>query len=71
MKHKNISHLTNVLNRKGMNLTDVSLMFYEDGESISHVLIHCPFAWDIWNGMMRDFGFSWVTHPNLARLLAG
>lgn len=47
--------------RKGMYLPNVCSLCYQDGESIAHVLLHCPFSWEIWCRVIRDFGLLWVS----------
>lgn len=57
------------LTKKGFYLTNVSLMCYKSSESISHLLIHCPYAWEVWSWMPRDFGMIWVYSMDLVHLL--
>ena len=35
-------------------------MCKRNGESIDHLLLHCPFAWDLWSMVLGLFGVSWV-----------
>lgn len=37
-----------VFSWKGMYLPNICLLCYVDGESIVHILIHCPFAAEVW-----------------------
>lgn len=32
---------------KGFNMPSVCLLCYQDTESTSHLLLHCPFSWEI------------------------
>lgn len=59
-----------VLICKGMYLTIICLFCYGNGESISHILIHCLFVADIWNAMWQDFGMTWPALPNMTSLLS-
>lgn len=54
---------------KGMYITNICLLNYGDGESVSHTLMHCPFVSDVWYVMLADFRMNWVIPPNVARLL--
>lgn len=58
-----------VLSNKGMYLMNIFLLCYKDGESISHILIHCLFVVDVWHAILRDFGMSWVSLPDVNHLL--
>ena len=35
-------------------------MCKRNDESIDHLLLHCPFAWDLWSMVLGLFGVSWV-----------
>lgn len=35
-------------------------MCRSDGESVNHLLIHCPVAWELWNFVLNLFHLSWV-----------
>lgn len=37
---------------------------------MSHILLHCPFAVDVWNAIVRDFGLTWVMSPDLPSVLS-
>lgn len=34
-------------------------------------MLHCPFAWEIWCGIAKDFGVSFIAPRNLMDLLLG
>lgn len=55
--------------RKGFYLPNVCLLCYQEVESVSHTLIHCPFSWEIWSGVSRDFGVTFIAPLDLAGLL--
>lgn len=59
----------NMLQWKGFCLPNISLLCYREAESSSHLLIHCPFPWEVWCGKARDFGVDFVAPPNLKSLL--
>lgn len=60
-----------VLWHKGFALPSICLLCYQDAESINHLLIHCPFAWEIWYGVSSEFGFTFVAPMNITNLLLG
>lgn len=37
----------NMLQRKGFYLPNICLLCYCDAESLSHLMIHCPFSWEV------------------------
>lgn len=41
--------ILNILGRKGMYLPNIFLVCYGNGESASHILIHYPFAEEVWD----------------------
>lgn len=56
---------------KGFTLSSICLLCYHDAESINHLLIHCPFAWEIWCGASRMLGSTFVAPLNLTDLPLG
>lgn len=59
----------NLLRRKGLFLVNFCCLCKADGESSSHTLEHCSFAWKVWFGILRDFGMRWVVPTDLYSLL--
>lgn len=59
-----------VLNRKGMYLPNICLLCYKDGESVSHVLLHCSFSMEVWTNMLQDFGMTWVFSSEVSSLFS-
>lgn len=55
-----------MLRRKGFYLPNICLLCHHDAEPLSHLLLHCPYSWDIWCGMARKFG---VVHCSYSLLL--
>lgn len=44
-----------ILRKKGLILTNFCSFCKEVGESVSHVLLHYPFSWEIWFRILRNF----------------
>ena len=42
-----------------------------DGETISHLLLHCPIAYGLWSVVFRSFGILWVLPEGVSDLLFG
>lgn len=53
-----------------MYLPNIYLLCYENGESASHILIHSPFAAEVWDAMLVDFGMCWVMPQDVPSLLS-
>ena len=49
---------------------DWCCMCKENGESISHLLLHCLAAMEIWNFMFSIFGIQWVMPGRVIALLS-
>lgn len=47
--------MMDILSCKGIYLTSICLMCYKDRESISNLLIHCPFVMDVWHALLKDW----------------
>lgn len=56
---------------KGLDLPSICLFCYWDIESAIHILLYCPFAWEIWCGIAKDFGVNFIGPHNLIDLLLG
>ena len=48
------------LRKRKVWILDWCFMCKRNGESIDHLLFHCPFAWDLWSMVLGLFGVSWV-----------
>lgn len=44
-------------------------MCKRDAETVDHLLIHCPVAWELWTLVFSWFGLQWVTLKNVMELL--
>lgn len=42
--------------RKGFYLPSICLLCYHEVELATHLLIHCPFSWEIWCGISGSLG---------------
>ena len=59
------------LMRRGYTLVGWCCMCRNDGETGSHLLIHCPIAAALWQLILRSFGVLWVFPNNIVNLLYG
>ena len=61
---------TDNLRRHQVIIMDWCCMCKNNGESSSHLLLHCPMAWDLWNFILSLFGLHWVMLRDVRDLLA-
>lgn len=40
-----------------------------ESESATHVLLHCPFSWQIWSSIIHEWGLSWCIQDSVDGLL--
>jgi len=45
---------------KGVAVVDWCYMCKKSGESVNHLLLHCPIAYDLWSMVWALFGLQWV-----------
>ena len=45
-------------------------MCKRNGESVNHLLIHCPLAFDLWSMVFTLVGIHWVMPKTMVELLA-
>lgn len=57
--------------KKGSHHSRICLHCDNSNKSCSHLLLQCPYAWEIWCGISHDFGLGFTTPPNLYTLLEG
>ena len=45
-------------------------MCKKSGESVNHLLLHCPFAYDLWSMVWALFGLQWVMPHGVSDLFS-
>ncbi|XP_028057000.1 uncharacterized protein LOC114260993 [Camellia sinensis] len=61
------------LQKIGVLTGGVSTLCYfckEEEESVRHVLLHCPFVWNVWSSLLKWWGLQWVIPDSVAGLLS-
>ena len=58
------------LTLKGRPLVNRCCMCCCDGESVAHLLLHCPISHTLWTFMIQAFGIHWVMPGSVAGLLS-
>ena len=58
------------LRKRKVRIIDWCYMCKCNGESIDHLLLHCPIASDLWSMILVLFGVSWVMPKSVVELLA-
>ena len=66
--HGRILTLDNLMVR-GHSLANQCCMCRCDGESVDHLLLHCPVTYTLWTLMLHPFGIHWVMQGMVAGLL--
>ena len=61
---------TDNLRRRRVIVLDYCWLCKRSGESISHLLLHCSFATEIWNFFVNIFGISWVMPCGIVEFLS-
>ena len=51
---------TDNLCKRHIVVLDWCYMCERCGESVDHLLLHCPLAWELWSLVFRLFGLHWV-----------
>ena len=67
--HSRILTLDNLM-LKGHHLANGCYMCCYDGESVGHLLLHCPVTHSLWTFMLQAFGIHWVMPGLVAGLLS-
>ena len=67
--HNQILTLDNLMLR-GCRLVNWCCICCCDGESVDHLLLHCPVTHIIWTFMLQAFGIHWVMSRSVAGLLS-
>ena len=58
------------LRKRQILILDWCCMCKRNGESVDHLLIHCPIAFDLWSMVFTLFGIHWVMPKTVVDLLA-
>ena len=67
--HDRILTLNNLMLR-GRILANWCCMCCYDGESVNHLLLHCPITHTLWTFMLQAYGIHWVMPRSVAGLLS-
>uniref|UniRef100_A0A2N9HXJ9 Reverse transcriptase domain-containing protein n=1 Tax=Fagus sylvatica TaxID=28930 RepID=A0A2N9HXJ9_FAGSY len=51
---------TENLRKRRVIILDWCCMCKSSGESVNHLLVHCPVAWELWSMVLVMFGKNWV-----------
>jgi hypothetical protein len=57
------------LRKRRVIIMDWCCMCKTSGESVNHLLLHCPVAGDLWNMIFSIFGVPWIMPRSVADLL--
>uniref|UniRef100_A0A2N9G2D1 Reverse transcriptase domain-containing protein n=1 Tax=Fagus sylvatica TaxID=28930 RepID=A0A2N9G2D1_FAGSY len=57
------------LRKRGYYITSWCCMCRCNGETVEHLLLHCPVAGALWNWIFKTFGIHWVISGTVADLL--
>ena len=60
---------TENLRKRRLVVIDWCCMCKRDGESVAHLLLHCPIASDLWGLVFSMFGVDWVMPRDVMELL--
>ena len=58
------------LRKRRVMIQDWCCMCKSSGESLNHLLLHCPVAWELWSMVLILFGISWVMPRGVGDLLS-
>lgn len=54
------------LNKRGFSFSNRCELCYKDMESIDHIFLHCSYAQEIWDAILKDLKVYWI-HPKTMR----
>ena len=57
------------LRKRHVLILDWCCMCKKGGETVDHLLLHCPFAWEVWSVVFDLFGVFWVMPRSIVELL--
>ena len=60
---------TDNLRKRRVMIQDWCCMCKSSGESVNHLLLHCPVAWELWSMVLILFGITWVMPRGVVDLL--
>ena len=55
---------------KGVTVIDWCYMCKKSGESVNHLLLHCPIAYELWSMVWALFGLQWVMPHGVSDLFS-
>ena len=61
---------TDNLRKRRVMIQDWCCMCRMSGESVNHLLLHCPIAWELWSVILILFGVTWVMPRGVGDLLS-
>jgi hypothetical protein len=61
---------TDNLRKRRVMIQDWCCMCQMSGESVNHLLLHCPVAWELWSVVLTLFGITWVMPRGVGDLLS-
>uniref|UniRef100_A0A2N9IAI6 Reverse transcriptase domain-containing protein n=1 Tax=Fagus sylvatica TaxID=28930 RepID=A0A2N9IAI6_FAGSY len=61
---------TENLRKRRVTILDWCCMCKSSGESVNHLLVHCPVAWELWSMVLVIFGKNWVMPRDVVDLLS-
>ncbi|OVA17172.1 Reverse transcriptase zinc-binding domain [Macleaya cordata] len=68
--HHNSAPTQDILAKKGMIIVNRCYLCRSDGESVNHMLLHCPFTREIWTSFLVEFGISWAFQKEVKYVFA-
>lgn len=63
--------MIDLLRKRGMILPNICSLCLKDEETVNHLLMHCPFAREIWEEILREVGISWLFPNTISDLFQG
>ena len=61
---------TGNLRKRGIKVLDQCCMCKKDGESVDHLLLHCPIAYELWTMVFCLFGIEWIMPKRVINMFA-
>ncbi|KAL4189211.1 hypothetical protein AMTRI_Chr08g205860 [Amborella trichopoda] len=57
------------LQKRGFQIPNRCVMCLEEEENVTHLLLHCKFAFSVWSKLIQLFNLTWVIPPSIPSLL--